>query len=81
MSTSAQLCLKWLWFRFQRFLIMLPGIGAYGLEPPAALVAKTQDVFSQRLKRPISTEEAKEIIRSFSGFVTILKEVRHEPAK
>jgi len=81
MSTSVQLCLDWAWFSFQRLLIIVLGIGAYGSKPPAALIASTQKVFSRRLSRPVTEQEALEIIRAFSNFVTVLKEVRHEPAK
>jgi hypothetical protein len=81
MSTSAQLCLKWLWFRLTCLMIMLLGIGSFATKPPKCLIVSTQEVFSRRLKRPVSAEEAKEIIRSFSSFINLLKEVRYEPAK
>jgi hypothetical protein len=60
---------------FTRVLIILFGAGAYG-EPSAALIAKTQEVFGRREKREISPEEARQIIRSFTNFVRLIKEVR-----
>ncbi len=68
---------EWMDLRFPRltrFLITILLLGAYA--PTPALIAKTQETFSRRLKRPVSAEEAKEIIRAFSNFVTVLKEVR-----
>jgi len=55
--------------RLTRFLITVLGLGAY--PPTPALIAKTQEVFTRRLKRPVSAEEAKEIIR--------VLELRHRP--
>jgi hypothetical protein len=76
-----QLCLEWAWFSLNRLMIIVLGIGAYATKPPKCLIVSTQEVFSRRLKRPVSAEEAKEIIRSFSSFINLLKEVRYEPAK
>jgi len=70
------LCLKWLWFKFTLFIITLFGIGAYDLKLPADLIAKTQEVWSKRLGRPVSESEAEEIIRSFSNFFQLLKEIK-----
>jgi len=43
---------------------------------PSDLIFHTQEVWSKRLKRPVSKEEALEFIRSFSNFVSLLREVR-----
>lgn len=72
-----RLCWEYLCLRFTRVLIILFGVGAYEEIPAPALIAKTQEVWGRRLKRPVSAEEAREIIRSFSNFLALLKEVRH----
>ena len=78
---TVELCLEWSWFKLNRLMIILLGIGAYGPEPPTALIASTQEVWKKRLGREVPKEEAKKIIRAFSNLVILLKEVRHEPAK
>jgi len=80
MSRTSGLWYEWVAFRFPRFtrfLITVLLLGAY--KPQPALVARTQEVFTRRLKRPVTEQEAKEIIRSFANFVTMLKEVRRAP--
>jgi len=45
-------------------------------DPPATLVEETKKVWGKRLKRMISDSEAIEIIRSFSDFFVLLKEIK-----
>lgn len=70
-----RLCFEYLLLCFTKALIILFGIGAYG-EIPAALIAKTQEVWGRRLKREVSPEEAREIIRSFRNFLSLLREIK-----
>lgn len=45
-------------------------------EPPHALIEETKKVWGKRLKRILSDSEAIEIIRSFSDFFVLLKEIK-----
>ena len=89
MSSSTALWREWFDLRLPRlsktlhrveyFIIVLFGIGAYrepSAPPPPALIARTQEVFGRRLKRDVNADEAREIIRSFANFVSLIKEVR-----
>jgi len=88
MSSSAALWYGWLKLRLPRltktlhriehFIVILFGIGAYAefFEPPATLIAKTQEVFGKRFNRPVAEDEARMIIRQFSNFVSLLREIK-----
>ena len=45
-------------------------------EPPQTLIEETKKVWGKRLKRIIPDSEAIEIIRSFSDFFVLLKEIK-----
>jgi len=76
---SASLCLEWVDIRFPRlvrFLTMIIMVGAYA-SPSAQLVAKTQEVWSRKLGREVSEQEARTIIHDFRNFLALLKEIWH----
>lgn len=89
MSSSTALWYEWLKLRLPRltktlnrighFIVVLFGIGAYAepFQPPAMLIAKTQEVWSKRLGREVPETEARMIIHEFSNFLSLLHEIRH----
>lgn len=58
-------------------LISIFGVCSYA-DPPGGqeLISLTQEVWSKRLGRPISKDEALQLIRSFANFVSLLRGVK-----